>query len=1554
MQSHTVVAGDTLWALAQRFYGSGNLYPVIAAANAIPNPDHIEVGQVLSIPDTPLTDVSGTRSYIVVAGDTLSAIAQKFYGNARLFAVIAAFNKIPDPDHINVGRVLIIPAVSTVYVVVPGDTLFAIAQRFYGDGLKFGVIATFNGIGNPNLIFPGQVLAIPGVAAPTRPRSPVSALRRAVDAAEIEFDRFDALVNTSPPLAAKFGAARATAKQRLDDARSALAQAITAEPAIWADAPLVPALLVPVRMEVRYRPNEQQPDAEPALAIRVVPDDIAVHSFEAELTDAEHAAAQQYWTTVSVAGVTDRDIAAGWTTILGQLGAARAAWAVEAMHPQTGAGGVLEFPDVGRRASTWTRAATSLLLPDRFVFRGWRRGKLVFEVTGADIPSDLAIGPDPTDLSQPGQHPLGWSAASAWMVDFDEALRVGMGALVPLTGTDVGFDEIVVVGVSDRRPDTASTDLARSLQGHLYTRGLAFLPDASPTNNTTVTRSEWSSAPAMRTPAEVDAAVDAEDVTLSQPGVVLSRAFGLGPTGPAATPGRRDLLAARGGTDPGDDAAIRRGHEMIASLYRGEEKPTGWLTDPLAHTHLVDVVRPAGPLPPIRIGRQPYGVLPVTPLSLWAPADGEVLPTDILTRLQRLHGLIGRYLPMSPRVGRGPDQDDVLMGLLRRTPTSAGVRFAQVTVGFSLFEPKLLDGVFPKLWWRVDGYTALAERGAPTLIPTPDVASSSLKFIDDFEAAQASRETLADEPPPPPMPAWMTWSSGLDAPARAAVGLYWNLTLDFAGTALFISLFFLKFARDVELTPNASQEDLDKVEQGRPALKLFRDALSDLATFEPKVVVDQGAVDRQFAGAIEALTHRVDSWVTSLATTRLRALRESQQTGIRLGAYGWLVDVEPTAPGARKADAGWVLTPSLTHAATAAVLHSGWAAHSHPDAFAVDLTSDRVRRAQAVLTALRDGRTLEELLGYQLERALHDGLADDLIAPLREAFPLPPVDPALGDGSEARAEHGRRIVVDGDAARRGGAGFIAAARLLPVEDGKIVFGPRIKVPLEHLDVLAPLFTALDDTVDAVGDLLLAEGVHQLVGGSPLRAGLTADTVGRANPVPDRLDVIATPRNHVTVTHAVGCAVAPSADPWPSSARAELDPVAEMVAAWALGEPEDWTVVVTPAGGAPDSSTLGDAGVAAIDVVAELTAPVDGSVLAARIRTRRGIEGTVRITRADGLGGDAALPMLSQTIRQVLVAARPASMSAAALTPRAPGDSADLTAVAARVSDWWAKVQQALTAWPDGSSDEQTAAMRTLAELGLAGAGFDTPTVVGASLAQRWATVTLPATDAPEDPEAADRWLNALRDGVGAAVGGWFLGAPLWADAAGGWSSLGGEEPTGDPVDQDDVEDWLGEHRDVRSGVTALLDAVQASGSVGSGVPKWLVRQHRLATNGDPQTGWVARRHPGLRSATHLAVMRIGPDAGPSRALLVVDQWVETVPAAAREGKAVPEQAAGLGFRFDRPDACAPQAVLLVAPPDRGRGWCLEDVHAAVDETLWWTRARALDCDDLPELRWVLG
>jgi nucleoid-associated protein YgaU len=47
---YTVVQGDTLWGLAQRFYGNGELYKKIAEENKINNPDLILPGQRLVIP----------------------------------------------------------------------------------------------------------------------------------------------------------------------------------------------------------------------------------------------------------------------------------------------------------------------------------------------------------------------------------------------------------------------------------------------------------------------------------------------------------------------------------------------------------------------------------------------------------------------------------------------------------------------------------------------------------------------------------------------------------------------------------------------------------------------------------------------------------------------------------------------------------------------------------------------------------------------------------------------------------------------------------------------------------------------------------------------------------------------------------------------------------------------------------------------------------------------------------------------------------------------------------------------------------------------------------------------------------------------------------------------------------------------------------------------------------------------------------------------------------------------------------------------------------------
>jgi S-formylglutathione hydrolase FrmB/LysM repeat protein len=151
VRTHTVVAGETLWQLALRFYGDAELYRLIATASGIADPGAIDVGQRLILPDF-------TR-YTVAAGDTLSALASRFYGEADLYPLIADASGISNPSDIDVGQQLIIPD-ATRYTVVAGDTLSKLALRFYGDAALYPLIATFNGIADPDAIDVGQPLVI--------------------------------------------------------------------------------------------------------------------------------------------------------------------------------------------------------------------------------------------------------------------------------------------------------------------------------------------------------------------------------------------------------------------------------------------------------------------------------------------------------------------------------------------------------------------------------------------------------------------------------------------------------------------------------------------------------------------------------------------------------------------------------------------------------------------------------------------------------------------------------------------------------------------------------------------------------------------------------------------------------------------------------------------------------------------------------------------------------------------------------------------------------------------------------------------------------------------------------------------------------------------------------------------------------------------------------------------------------------------------------------------------------------------------------------------------
>src|SRR6478752_1154979 len=151
VRTHTVVAGETLWALALRFYGDAELHRLIATASGIADPAVIDVGQRLIMPDF-------TR-YTVVAGDTLSALASRFYGDAELDWLIATASGIAESSAVNVGQRLIIPDI-TRHTVVAGDTLSALAARFYGDAAFYPLIAEVNGIADPAVINVGKALVM--------------------------------------------------------------------------------------------------------------------------------------------------------------------------------------------------------------------------------------------------------------------------------------------------------------------------------------------------------------------------------------------------------------------------------------------------------------------------------------------------------------------------------------------------------------------------------------------------------------------------------------------------------------------------------------------------------------------------------------------------------------------------------------------------------------------------------------------------------------------------------------------------------------------------------------------------------------------------------------------------------------------------------------------------------------------------------------------------------------------------------------------------------------------------------------------------------------------------------------------------------------------------------------------------------------------------------------------------------------------------------------------------------------------------------------------------
>lgn len=111
----TVQAGDHLWAIAKRYYGSGYNWVDIAKANELKNPGVLKVGQELKMPKAAVITLEKVSpsikgdSYTVVKGDNLWKIAVRAYADGYRFTEIAAANKLKNPNYIEVGQVLKLP-----------------------------------------------------------------------------------------------------------------------------------------------------------------------------------------------------------------------------------------------------------------------------------------------------------------------------------------------------------------------------------------------------------------------------------------------------------------------------------------------------------------------------------------------------------------------------------------------------------------------------------------------------------------------------------------------------------------------------------------------------------------------------------------------------------------------------------------------------------------------------------------------------------------------------------------------------------------------------------------------------------------------------------------------------------------------------------------------------------------------------------------------------------------------------------------------------------------------------------------------------------------------------------------------------------------------------------------------------------------------------------------------------------------------------------------------------------------------------------------------------
>jgi hypothetical protein len=854
-------------------------------------------------------------------------------------------------------------------------------------------------------------------------------------------------------------------------------------------------VLLPVRIETAFDTHEDGC----RLRVIIIPDVPLIDRHDASVRKQELAALDDAWRSAGGDFTTPAGRAA-FNRLAHAYGGARAAWLARQFPAQAGPDGFVANRAGANERDDGIPPRPSLIrgLPKKielWVARPVTASPPAFVKLATLKPSGnalrLALNED-TPAADPGQEIF----RPAW----DSARAAGLAADIELAESGVlpeDIDVLYAIGLGDDDPTAL-------FAAHRDAGLLAILAPGTPTNSVAGTPAADLGRDDEAWIATVRAAhSDDEEGLLS--GMLTGQRDTLGPL-PAPLRSRADepLVGEARALLSHDERAQLLVRTLWSGLWGANLKDI-WgvgFSDPDAISRLGmwagNYLMPEGPLPPIRIGDQPYGVLPVTSLSRWDSAgDTFNVEAALIKHLEPARALWARAAHRSGTIA-GADAEKVLQ-LLERLPVTLHLT-QTMQVPLELMQLAMSASTSPKDvldWWR-------KQAAVPRMLSGDEPERAFIQFGSQSEITLP----LIEPRKPSDDPEWLS-TDGRTLFARA---LHWfaQTFKPLLGPSVFEilhrgqpeSLLFrlilhsaIVAASEIRRTAKGVQGPVG-VGEGRlsqrfdsgaspgelgatPVGAIFEalwQSLHPLADEDPRVL------ERTFLATLDTASYRIDPWITGIAWRRLSTAPYFSERR-QLGVYGW---VDHPFSGTRgPTRAGLLLAPSVEQARTAVILRDkavydpAPAAGALPGTHRWDMTIDstRARLAQRLAAEVRIGAPLAEVLGREVERIVATKSSIDA---LRQRYML------------HSANQGRRVCDGEQVIARIPAQITAETGVVLRADQEAQLGE------------------LREAVDVYGDLLVADAVFDVVSGRADTAGAAMEAAAGLDLPPD-IDVLRTPR-----------------------------------------------------------------------------------------------------------------------------------------------------------------------------------------------------------------------------------------------------------------------------------------------------------------------------------------------------------------------------------------------------------------------------------------------------------